>query len=124
VSEAQNEPRILTADELLGVDDRPEQIVDVPEWGGAVKVRALSLGAFQDAQEACTVNGDLDEQKMAIEIIVRGVVDPPLTHEHAPLLRDKSVSALTSLMAEIAKLSAVTVEDLQAAERRFPDATG
>jgi hypothetical protein len=113
-------PKILTTEELLSAQDRPEKVLEVPEWGGAVKIRALSLGAFQDASEAATVAGDIDEQKMALEIVVRGVVEPQLTHEHVPLLREKSITALTTVMQEIAELSAVTQADLTAAERRFP----
>jgi hypothetical protein len=123
-SDAVEAPRILSVDELLGVHDRPSKVVEMPEWGGAVKVQALSLGAFQDAQEAATVAGDVDEMKLAVELIVRGVVDPQLSSEHAAELRDKSIAAVMRLMNEIANLSGVTEEALKQAERQFLAATG
>lgn len=33
---------MLTRDLILAANDRPTEEVDVPEWGGTVKVRALS----------------------------------------------------------------------------------
>lgn len=37
-----SEIKVLTRDDILAADDRPRQLVEVPEWGGAVWVRALS----------------------------------------------------------------------------------
>jgi hypothetical protein len=115
-------PRFLSIDEVLGAQDRPTRNVEMPEWGGTVEVQALSLGAFQDAQEAATVNGEVDEPRLAVELIVRGVVQPQLTPEHAAALKDKSISAVMRLMLQIAELSGVTEEALKKAERQFPTA--
>jgi hypothetical protein len=114
------ETTMLSAEALLAADDRETKVVEMPEWGGAVKIAALSLGAFQDAQENASVNGEVDEKKMAIELIVAGLVEPKLGSEHVAMLRDKSIGALTRLMVEIATLSKVRKEDLEATERRFP----
>ena len=35
-------PKLLSRDDILAVDDRVTEVVPVPEWGGAVTVRALS----------------------------------------------------------------------------------
>lgn len=113
---------MLTADALLGAQDREEKIVEMPEWGGSVKIAALSLGAFQDAQERATVNGEVDEKRMAVELIVAGMIDPKLDDNAAAQLRDKSIGSLTKLMLEIATLSKVREADLKAAERKFPAA--
>lgn len=114
---------ILTVEALLAADDRPTKTIEVPEWGGSVKIKALSLGGFQDATAAATVNGEIDQQKLAVEMLVLGVVEPHLTRDHVPLLREKSITALTSVMGEISELSAVREQDVTAAERRFPDST-
>lgn len=34
--------KLLSRDDILAADDRATETVEVPEWGGAVKVRALS----------------------------------------------------------------------------------
>lgn len=36
------EIRILTADDILRAEDLPRELVEVPEWGGAVYVRGLT----------------------------------------------------------------------------------
>lgn len=35
---------MLTIDQIKGADDRPYTDVEVPEWGGVVRLRCLSLG--------------------------------------------------------------------------------
>ncbi len=42
---------LLTKDDILGADDLATEDVEVPEWGGCVRVRALT-GTERDAFEA------------------------------------------------------------------------
>lgn len=42
---------LLTIDQILGKDDREYKDVEVPEWGGSVRLRAMSSKA-RDAYEA------------------------------------------------------------------------
>ena len=37
-------PRVLGRDQILGVDDLPRELVDVPEWDGSVWTRSLNAG--------------------------------------------------------------------------------
>ena len=45
---------LLSRDTILGADDRRTEDVEVPEWGGTVRVRGLS-GTERDAYEASIV---------------------------------------------------------------------
>lgn len=45
---------LLNKDAILGADDRKSEDVDVPEWGGTVRLVGLS-GAERDAYEASLV---------------------------------------------------------------------
>src|SRR4051812_44689651 len=47
---------LLTRDAILAADDIITEVVPVPEWGGAVKVRGLT-GTDRDAFEASMVKG-------------------------------------------------------------------
>lgn len=47
----------LSAEQILGADDLPAEDVDVPEWGGIVRVRGLT-GAERDKFEASFMSGD------------------------------------------------------------------
>ena len=46
--------KLLTKDDILNADDLPSEVVDVPEWGGHVKVRTMS-GSERDAFEASLI---------------------------------------------------------------------
>lgn len=46
---------LLGRDDIIGADDRPTEDVPVPEWGGTVRVRALS-GTERDAYESSMVS--------------------------------------------------------------------
>jgi hypothetical protein len=116
------EVTFLSAEELLSADDRPEKIVDVPEWGGQVKIKALSLGQFQAIYErAATKNGEVDEQNSTVYWLIEGIIEPKLNLEQASLLRDKNALVVTRVMNEIAEISAATEADIKAAEATFPD---
>ena len=47
-------PKFLTRDQILAAQDITTEEVDVPEWGGAVRVRGMS-GRERDAFEASVV---------------------------------------------------------------------
>lgn len=111
----------LTLDQLLAVDDRPEAEVDVPEWGGSVKVKALSLASFQKAMEDATVGGKVDEQRATLHMLLAGVVEPPLTEDHYEMLRQKSVAPITRIVERIAALSGTDAATQKDAEATFQD---
>ena len=46
---------LLSRDAILGADDRRTEDVEVPEWGGTVRVRGLT-GTERDAYEASIVS--------------------------------------------------------------------
>lgn len=49
--------KFLSAEEILGAEDRPWQVVDVPEWRGKVRVRMLST-AEQEAFQKSMIRFD------------------------------------------------------------------
>src|SRR5712691_9265522 len=46
--------KILSLADILAADDLPEKVVDLPEWGGAVRVRALKRGDIKKAYRLST----------------------------------------------------------------------
>lgn len=110
--------RYLTVAEIVAAADLTEEDVDVPEWGGPIRVRALSLGQVQDVQQECVrrdkdgqpVAGPdgqpiLDERAMTAALLREGVVEPALTGEDADRLRGKSAAALTRVMEAITRVA-------------------
>ena len=116
--------KILSREEILNADDRAEETVDVPEWGGAVRVKALSLGQWQDAMKAATQGGVVDDTLASLHTIIEGVIEPKFSVEDVTVLRTKSPAAVTKVIGKIAELSGVDTAAVKAAEARFPDEAG
>lgn len=112
---------ILTREALLGADDLRTEQVDVPEWGGQVTVRGLSLGAYQDVQERSSVAGAIDTDRLSVHLMIAGIVEPDLAPEDYELLRGKSMAALNRVAGAIMRLSGLGDDDVREAEARFPE---
>jgi hypothetical protein len=50
----------LTAEAILAAEDRPSRDVEVPEWGGSVKVRSMSLADREAYEKALDEHRDKD----------------------------------------------------------------
>ena len=114
---------LLTKSAILSADDLKTEDVEVPEWGGTVRVCAFS-GRERDAFEASLVRGDGKDRKvdltnMRARLVALTVVDETgqklFTHDDVDLLGAKSGAALDRVFAVAQKLnglSAADVEDL------------
>jgi enoyl reductase-like protein len=74
----------LSRDEILGADDHKYEDVDVPEWGGAVRVRSMTASVRDRIEESFLDKkrgsmGALDN--MRAKVVAASVVD-----EHGKLL--------------------------------------
>jgi hypothetical protein len=115
---------ILSADALLGAPDLKEEVVAVPEWGGEVKVRGLSLGDYQEIQDKSTVRGEVDGNKLSVYLCIAGMVEPKLGWDQYEQLRGKSLPALNRVAGAVMRLSGLGSDAIEAAEATFPDAAG
>ena len=113
-------PHMLTLDELFSAKDITEQVVEMPEWGGSVRVRALTRDEVGQARRRATVGGEVDADLVDLYLVCFGVIDPPLAPDHALLLRNRSAGAVVRLVAVIAELSGLTERALAVAQRTFP----
>ena len=104
---------ILTADALLAADDLKTEVVNVPEWGGAVKVRGLKKGEWDKAQ------AEDDEVKGNSFLLSCGILEPELTPEQVDQLREKSLLAVNKLETAIIRCSGMDLGGLEAAEKSF-----
>ena len=112
---------ILSAEGLLTAEDLGEETIVIPQWGGAVRVRGLSLGQYREAQRRSIVRGEVDEERLTIEIIHAGLVEPKLTQEQALALKDKSAPALGLVSEAIARLSGFDADAEASAIQTFQD---
>ena len=118
-----DEPKKLSADDILGTNDMKTRIVVVPEWNGSVIVRALS-GLERDAFEASLVSKGAKRELTTANIRARlcaiAIVDPSdpalkkraFTDEQITALGQKSARALSRVYDVAAALSGVSNTDL------------
>lgn len=114
------EPRLLTAEDIEAADDIPEEIVPMPEWGGAVKLRGLSIDDVMALNaKAKGSDGKPDPIRMSILMLAASMAEPSLTPEQVEGLRRKSAGAVTRLIKVASHLSGLGESALGDAERSF-----
>ena len=111
----------LTIDAILAADDLPVEVVEVPEWGGCVKVRGLSRAAYDGIAKAAEVavaptgpgqqaGTKRDDDKFSDLLFLACVVEPQFSEDHIPALRGKSLGALNRVYQAIGRVLQTEVE--------------
>jgi hypothetical protein len=111
----------LSVEQILAADDIPSEVVDVPEWGGKVKVKGLTRGAFDRVNKASEIvipatgpgqrpTTQRDEGKFAEMLFLECVVEPKFNEEHIAALADKSVAALNRVYEAISRVIRTDVD--------------
>ena len=112
---------LLSKSAILAADDLKTEDVEVPEWGGIVRVRAFS-GRERDAFEASLVRGDDKDRKvdltnMRARLVALTVIDEfgqkLFTHDDVDLLGAKSGAALDRVFAVAQKLNGLSASDVE-----------
>lgn len=112
---------VLTREAILGVDDLQVEVVEVPEWGGSVRVRGLT-GAERDAFEASIIDQRGKKSRVILrniraKLVVLSVVDgenESLFNEgDVKALGSKSASALQRVFNVAQRLSGISDEDVE-----------
>lgn len=103
----------LSRDQILAADDLETREVDVPEWGGTVKVKALT-GKERDAYEASlrVTRGNqtaVDTSNLRAKLVGRALVDDEgkrvFTDQDINALGGKSALVLDRLFDIVAEMS-------------------
>lgn len=97
----------------------PEADVEVPELGLTVRIRAFRKGQQTEINNAARVDGKIDPNLLDIQMFVAGVIEPQFTADHVGQLRESYGAAVDRVVREITLLNRASVEDVQAAEKRF-----
>lgn len=118
---AKQQVKILTLDEIMAAKDVEERVVEVPEWGGSVKVRALTKGEAQRIRrETMGPNGEPDPEKLEAYLLAYGLAEPQITVEQAQaLLEQKSNAVVERILREIVELNGWSQEQQKVAVKAF-----
>ena len=109
---------LLTKQAIFSAQDLPYEDVSVPEWGGEVRLQALT-GAQRDAWEMDMFGADASGRNMKnarAKLIVRCAVDetgaPIFTREDVDVLGEKSAAALDRLFSVAKRINRIGTEDV------------
>jgi hypothetical protein len=109
----------LTIEQIRAVNDERQQDVDVPEWGGKVRVRSLTTGEKQEFEQGMIkIKGkhrDVNLQNLRERLIVKALVHPQMSQADIRWLAEKNslpVSRVYDVAAALSGLSDDDVEDL------------
>ena len=118
--------KLLTREAILQAKDLPYEDVAVPEWGGKVRVRALT-GAERDRFEASIVEQRgkagprLNTANIRAKLVALCCVDEQgnrlFSDEDAELLGRKSAAALNRVFEVAQRLSGLTQADMEELEK-------
>ncbi len=116
---------LLSKDFILKTPDLPAEDVDVPEWGGTVRVRMLTA-AERDAWEAASFGGETKNlQNVRARLVVLCAVDGEgkrlFTDADAAALGNKSGAALDRLFEAAMTLSKLRKADAVAEKKSSDD---
>jgi hypothetical protein len=119
-------PNLLTKAAILTAADLRTQIVDVPEWGGAVTVRTMT-GVDRDAFENSMLkvdakgNRSADLTNMRAKLCALTLVDdagnPLFTIAEVEQLAQKNAAALDRIFKVAQALNGLTADSVEAAEK-------
>ena len=116
---------MLTRDQILSLKDLPEKVIDVPEWGGAVRIRSLTLPErFRWLKlQAAQPEGDYEAvlTKASLPMITWSVIDeegkPLFTEADIGELGRRHPDAIQFVAGEILKLSGLGRDSVEEAEK-------
>lgn len=120
---------LLTKDQILGADDLDWEDVPCPEWGGDVRVRALT-GRERDRYEmkAALSRKDGTEMDFRSELVVRTIIDENgerlFTDKEMTQLAAKSATPIDRLFDVVRRLSGMEEETVEEDAEGFVETPG
>lgn len=111
---------LLSKSAIFGANDLKTQDVDVPEWGGTVRVKALT-GIERDQFESnildqngkdVKVNMANARARLVSMAVIDGAGEPLFAESDIAMLGTKSAAALDRVYGVAAKLAGIDKEDM------------
>ena len=108
---------MLTRDAILSADDTPLRPVEVPEWGGTVFVRSMTLAALQVMTDQIKARGgDENAAFIAVQVTLDENGKRLFQDADEDQLKTRSVKALNRIVAAFNEANGLTAEKVEAAE--------
>jgi len=114
-----DEPKrvILSREAVLTADDLLTEWVEVPEWGGSIQIRALTVREVEHIMRLATnKKGAVNTTQSSLLMFVRAVVEPKFTDMDIDDLKGKS-ALVFRIVKDINRLSGITDDAVELAEK-------
>lgn len=110
----------LSKEAILGADDLPRELVNVPEWGGPVLVRTMS-GTDRDAFEASLLDKEGRMHNVRARLVALTVCDAQgerlFGDSDLDALGRKSARALDRVFSVAQRLNGIGVQQVDAVKK-------
>lgn len=107
----------LTADQILAADDLGLKEVAVPEWGGSVYIRVMSVGERDEYERMWIGKKETGVENFRTQYLARVLCDEKgkllFTKQQTEALAGKSGAAMGRLFDEAMKHNRMTEEDVE-----------
>jgi hypothetical protein len=114
--------KVLSMEDILSVEDRTVVAVEVPEWGGSVKIRPFTKRQqIEIRNTGRKPDGDIDVDAFEMQVFLAGVVEPVFTPEQYNLLMEKSAIALDRVIKEVLRVNDMAPESEKETAASFQD---
>lgn len=114
--------KYLSKSAILMARDIIEEDVEVPEWGGAVRIRSFKVKQQREVRErARQADGTVDEDLAQVHMFIEGVIEPRFDAADAGALQEKSAMPFMRVVARLLEISGVSAEAARLAQRSFPE---
>jgi hypothetical protein len=112
--------KYLTAEQILSADDFRYAEVDVPEWGGTVRVRTMSAKQRDALNRMFKDRGEVESTEfMLLMCVVDENGNRVLKREHLDMLKEKSVAPINRIVKAISDLMGTSSDAVESAEKNY-----
>ena len=94
----------LSKEDILGLPDVPEKIINIEEWGFLIKIKGMSKGMAVKLGRLLKET-ELDAFEYQIHLLKECVVDPELDDDLIEKLYEKDSQIVDKIFVEINKLN-------------------
>lgn len=111
---------LLTKDQILAADDQPTKDIEVPEWGGAVRIRTMSASERDKWESETYADGKVNTLDFRARFCALCIVDEQGTRlfsdAEVQALGRKSAAALQRVFNAAQELNALSNKDVKELE--------
>lgn len=116
---------ILSKEDIWAADDIEERDVEVPQWGGQVRIRSLSLEQVTEirlqAAKAAKGKPDAEQRLLMAGLLCEGLIAPEIDFNEAQRLMKKSTAAVSLIVVAINEASGLLPEAVAEADKSDGD---